>query len=80
MKHEYKYKRTGSAWNVLYAFAGILILFFALPVLALNSSLLDSIDNWSDDINNQLKIVITCCVLGLIIAVRYLVKKLKRAE
>jgi hypothetical protein len=66
--------------NKLFLKIGCLaVLAFIIPYMALRSTG-ESIDKWSDDINNQLKIVITCCVLGLIIAVRYLVKRLKRAE
>jgi hypothetical protein len=80
MKNDYKYKRTGSAWNAIYGYGAFLILFFAFPLFALNGSIHDTIDNWTSDINNQVTIVMAVCCIGLILAARYLYKKLKRAE
>jgi Na+/melibiose symporter-like transporter len=80
MNNDHKYKRTGSAWNFLFGIAGLFILFFAFPLFALNGSIHDTIDNWTSDINNQVTIVMAVCCIGLILAARYLYKKLKRAE
>lgn len=55
-------KNEGSAWSVLFTFGAILIVFFAFPLLALQSSFYDKIDQFGNTIDGQI-------VLGLFVLV-----------
>ncbi len=77
MRHQYRRKQIGSAWNFIFGLGAWLVFLFAFPLLALNS---EAIDNWTSDINNQVKIVTVVVISGLLIAAVHLYNKLRRAE
>jgi Na+/melibiose symporter-like transporter len=72
-----KFRRTGSAWAVLFKGAGLLILFFLFPLIALKNS--DAIDSWGSSADGQLVIFwVIVSVVGSY-GVMWFVKKVKSA-
>jgi hypothetical protein len=71
MKHEKQVEKF-SFNAAFFKVGGCLILFFAMPLLALKSSILESVDNWMDNVTHQ----VCACVCCLFIVVYFtLIKK-----